>query len=89
MKSEATPEFWESYHRLPAEIQELADKAHRQFEQDPRMAGLDFKKVGVRYNAYSARIGGTYRALGILDGGTMTWFWIGHHRVYDRLLRNL
>jgi hypothetical protein len=27
------------------------------------------------------------RALGVLDGDTITWFWIGGHDEYERLLR--
>jgi hypothetical protein len=30
-----------------------------------------------------------YRALGLLEGDTVTWFWIGGHDDYDLLLRNL
>ena len=29
------------------------------------------------------RISLGYRALGILDGATVTWFWIGGHRDYE------
>jgi hypothetical protein len=25
-----------------------------------------------------------YRALGVWDGDTVTWFWIGGHDVYER-----
>jgi hypothetical protein len=38
---------------------------------------------------YSARVGIGYRAVGVLDGDTITWFWIGSHANYDRLLENL
>ena len=24
-----------------------------------------------------------------VKGGTLYWFWIGHHKVYDRLIRGL
>jgi hypothetical protein len=89
VKSDATPEFWEAYRRLPAEMRALADKAHRHFAENPGLGGLEFKKVGSRHNVYSARVGATYRAPGVLEGDTVTWFWIGHHRVYDRLLRDL
>jgi hypothetical protein len=34
----------------------------------------------------SIRIGRDYRALGILEGDTVTWYWIGKHDTYDRKL---
>jgi hypothetical protein len=37
-------------------------------------------------NVYSVRIGLGYRALGILEGSVVTWFWIGSHADYDRLV---
>jgi hypothetical protein len=36
---------------------------------------------------YSIRVGKGWRALGLLDGDTITWFWIGSHAEYDRLIR--
>jgi hypothetical protein len=35
----------------------------------------------------SVRIGVGYRALGLLKADTVTWFWIGTHDEYDRLLK--
>ena len=35
---------------------------------------------------YSVRIGLGYRALGLLEGTVVTWFWIGSHADYDRIL---
>jgi hypothetical protein len=47
---------------------------------------LRFKKVNQLENVYSVRIGLGYRALGILKGSVVTWFWIGSHADYDRLI---
>jgi hypothetical protein len=47
---------------------------------------LRFKKVGNQENVYSVRIGLGYRALGILEGSVVTWFWIGSHAEYDQLI---
>jgi hypothetical protein len=30
-----------------------------------------------------------YRAVGILDGDSIVWYWIGSHADYDGLLRQL
>jgi len=35
---------------------------------------------------YSVRIGRGWRALGLLEEETVTWFWIGSHADYDRLI---
>ncbi len=35
---------------------------------------------------YSVRVGLEHRAVGMLEGDTITWFWIGAHDGYDRLL---
>ncbi|RIZ68432.1 MAG: hypothetical protein D0530_12125 [Methylococcales bacterium] len=50
---------------------------------------LFFKRVGKQQPIYSVRIGKGYRATGILQKDVIIWFWIGHHDIYDRLLRNL
>ena len=48
-----------------------------------------FKRVGKQQPVYSVRIGKGYRAIGILQKDVIIWFWIGHHDIYDRLLKNL
>ena len=30
-----------------------------------------------------------YRAVGVIDGEAITWFWIGSHADYDNLLKRL
>jgi hypothetical protein len=84
MKSRATGAFWNRYHTLPAEIQKIADKQYRLWISDSFHPSLNFKKVG-RY--WSARVTEDYRSLGVRDGDTIIWFWIGTHREYDRLLK--
>ena len=48
---------------------------------------LRFKQVKPNAPVYSVRIGLNHRALGLLKDDTITWFWIGSHDEYDRLLR--
>lgn len=38
---------------------------------------------------YSVRIDLDWRAVGVLQGDTMVWFWIGSHGDYERLLSKL
>jgi hypothetical protein len=86
MKSRATRKFWRQFETLPQSIQEHARQSYRQFQSNPAYPSLSFKRVDSSEPVYSVRIGINYRALGLLDGDTITWFWIGPHDGYDRLL---
>jgi len=86
IESRTTRSFREAFARLPADIQDQARRAFRLFRSDPSHPSLRFKKVEQTDNVYSARIGLGYRALGVSDGGQVTWFWIGSHADYDRLV---
>jgi hypothetical protein len=50
---------------------------------------VSFKLVNARLAVYSVRVGLNYRALGLMDGDQITWFWIGSHADYDTLLNRL
>ncbi len=89
MKSTTTSQFWKLYEALPEDIRRRADKVYRLWQLNLRAHGLDFKRVGRRQPVYSVRIGRGYRALGLLEGDTIIWFWIGHHKEYERLLKSL
>ncbi len=89
MRSRATPRFWAAYRELPPEIRGLARKAYRLFRENARHPGLHFKKVHERDPIYSVRVTLGYRALGLLEDAEITWFWIGTHAQYDRLLEQL
>jgi hypothetical protein len=86
LKSRATRGFWHLFDKLPADAQERARGAYKQFHANPAHPGLQFKRVGRRRPLYSARIGIQYRAVGLLEGDTITWFWVGSHDAYERLL---
>ncbi len=89
MKSSTTAQFWKLYRALPREIQYRADSAYRLWLLNPYAQGLYFKRVGKLQPVYSVRIGLDYRALGLLQGDTVLWFWIGAHDEYERLLRHI
>jgi len=59
------------------------------FRENARHPSLQFKKVQDRDPIYAARVTLGYRALGLLDDDEVTWFWIGTHAAYDRLLQDL
>jgi hypothetical protein len=79
----ATPEFWGAYRALPAEVQALADKSFELLKSDFRHPSLHFKRVG---EFYSVRVGLHYRALGVAVADGVSWFWVGTHAAYDRLV---
>jgi hypothetical protein len=89
VRSRATPRFWTAYHELPVEIRELARKAYVFFRDNPEHPSLNFKRVHSSQPVYSVRVARGYRALGLLEGGEIIWFWIGTHAGYDRLLAGL
>ena len=59
------PRFWQSYNRLPKDIQLLADKKYELLKNNPFHPSLHFKKVGNRKQLWSVRINDNYRALGV------------------------
>ncbi len=83
MRSRASTAFWRCYQGLPPQVQRLAQKNYRLWLADHWHPSLHFKKVN---NYWVARVGDDYRAVGIEAGGTVTWFWIGSHAEYERLL---
>lgn len=83
MNHRTTAGFWRRYDQLPQEIQKLADKNFQLLKADPYHPSLHFKKIG---ELWSVRVGRGYRALGLNDGDTVQWFWIGTHGAYDQLI---
>lgn len=88
MISRANPRFWKAYRTLPAEVKTRAREAYRIFAADPRHPNLRFKKVHPELPIYSARIDRNHRAIGVLKGETIIWFWVGDHEEYERVLKN-
>ena len=86
MKSKTTPAFWRLFRGLDANTQKRARDAFTRWTTDPHHPSLRFKRVSRSRSIYAARIGLEYRAVGILAGDTVTWFWIGPHDEYDRLI---
>lgn len=89
MISKTTKRFRDALADLPDEIQRQAQKSYKLFTQDPNHPSLRFKKVHSHEPIYSARINLGYRAVGILDGDVIIWFWIGSHADYEKLLEQL
>ena len=89
MESRTTEGFRKAFAKLPDEIRRLARKNYRLWRNNPNHPSLQFKNVHPSEPIYSVRIGLHYRAVGLREGDTMIWFWIGPHSEYDRLLSRL
>jgi hypothetical protein len=86
VNSRLTDDFRACFARLPDAVQQQARRAHKLWRDDPRHPSLHFKRVHGLEDVWSVRIGLGWRALGVLDGDTITWFWIGLHADYDSLI---
>lgn len=86
MRSKTTHKFWKEFDSLPRRVQKRAIQAYKLWLQNPNAQGLYFKLVSQKGPIYSVRIGLEHRALGVLRGDTIIWYWIGHHDEYLRLI---
>jgi hypothetical protein len=84
MKSQTLPEFWRLYKALPKVIRQQARKTYRLFAADRLHPSLHFHRLVGHPELWSVRITRDYRAVGLLDGQTITWFWIGNHEDFER-----
>ena len=88
MKSHITGEFRKYFKKLPSDIKKQTRQAYRLFLVNPRHPSLRFKSIHPTRPIYSVRININYRAIGIKEGDTIIWFWIGSHAKYERLIRS-
>ena len=65
-------------------VRVLADKNFELLKADARHGSLHLKKIAA--DVYSVRVGLEYRALAFDRGTHLTWFWIGPHDEYERLI---
>ncbi len=89
MNSYLAEDFLAAFARLPDEVKEQARKSYRLWKQDRHHPSLHFKRVSRIEPIYSVRVGRGWRALGLVEGDTITWFWIGSHSDYDKLIAQL
>lgn len=84
MKSTTLPSFWTRYRQLSSPVRESARKAYQLWAENPFHPSLHFKCIDNEEAIWSVRITRSYRALGVLEGNTVTWFWIGSHGDYEQ-----
>jgi hypothetical protein len=90
VNSRLTEDFLACHARLPASVRgEQARRSYRLWRSNPSHSGVQFKRVHTVESIYPARVGLGWRALGLREGGTVTWFWIGSHAEHDALLARL
>ena len=86
MNSQITDDFLACFARLPDAVKAQARKAYRLWRENHSHPSLHFKQIHGQEALYSVRVGLGWRALGLLEGDTITWFWIGSHAEYDQLI---
>ena len=89
MKSRTTEKFRSLFAAAPIERQTRIKVAYRLWRTHPEHPSLRFKKVHPRLPIYSVRVDLDWRAVGVLESGTLIWFWVGPHAQYDALLKSL
>jgi hypothetical protein len=87
--SHLSEDFLNCFRELPEGIRRKARKNYRLWKEDPSHPSLEFKRAHTRRPIYSVRVGIGWRALGLREGDTIIWFWIGPHNAYEKLLKQL
>jgi len=83
LRSSATHRFWKLFSRLPGEVQDLAIAKNELFRQSPFHPSLGLQEKG---RVWTVDIGRSYRAIALRNEDQLTWFWIGSHEEYNRVL---
>jgi hypothetical protein len=83
LKHYGTSDFWTCYRALPRDVRDIADKSFALLKDNSRHPSLHLKRV---QNFYSVRVGLHFRALGVEVADGISWFWIGSHAEYDKLV---
>ena len=89
MRAGTTRQFREAFERLPSDVKHRARISFQLWKKSPWHPSLKFKIINTEEQIYSVRIGIGWRALGSRDGDFVSWFWIGSHAEYDRLISSL
>ncbi len=89
MISRTTHRLWRCFDDLPEDVRDRARRAFEKWRGNPSHPGLQFKCVHTAEAVWSVRITRGYRALGMRDGDTVTWFWIGSHDDYERTISRI
>ena len=80
MRVETTKRFEKLFSNLSSQLKAKSLKQIKLLEDDPSHPSLDFKKLKGSKNEYQFRVDYKFRALGVLNKGTLSLFWIGSHK---------
>lgn len=86
MNSVTTEPFRRLFAAASPRRQAQIRRAYKLWRENPAHPSIRFKKVHEAEPIYSARADLDWRALGVLDGSTVVWFWVGPHDAYDALV---
>lgn len=89
MNSKTTERFWKCYAGIPSAVRKHTKDAYKQFVKDPYYPSLHFKQIHSTRPIFSVRITINYRAIGIIQGEDIIWFWVGSHAEYNKILKQL
>jgi hypothetical protein len=89
VKSRVTEDFVACFARLPDAVKAQARKSYQMWRSNPSHPALHFKRIHGQESLYAVRVSLGWRALGLLEGDTIHWFWIGSHADYDKFLKKL
>jgi hypothetical protein len=89
VKSQTTAAFRKRFAALPRDVRAQARVAYQLFTRNRHHPSLHFKRVHETEPVYSARVGRSYRVVGLIEDDVIIWFWIGPHEQYETLLANL
>ena len=84
MNSATLPSFWAAYRLLDEQTRRRTKRAYLLWSDNPFHPSLHFKCINSQENIWSARVTLSVRAIGVMDGDTVTWFWIGGHDEYEQ-----
>ena len=86
MISRLAPEFFDALRKLDPVTWRKVRQAYQLFKDNPRHGSLRFRRVRGTRSHYSARIDDNYRVLGLVQGNIITWYWVGPHDEYERMI---
>jgi hypothetical protein len=87
--SSTTEAFRRQFAAAPPAVQSRIRTAYRLWAENPDHPSLRFKKVHDKLPIYSVRVDLNWRAVGVMKGDTVIWFFVGSHADYARLLNSL
>lgn len=89
MKNVKSDEFRARFKKLPQAIQRQSTEAFHRFKENPYHPGLRFHRLRTKDPWWSASIGMHYRAVGLWEGDTIFWDFIGTHEDYNDYIKSL